>query len=364
MKPSIKVSPRGKPHYEVQISQEIDYTSIIHFVKNRQLLIVSNDKVSALYLDKLLATVEPHASQVLTCLLPDGEKYKSAIELDKIYQRLIENHFNRDCILVALGGGVIGDITGFAAATYQRGVDVLQIPTTLLSQVDSSVGGKTAINHPLAKNMIGAFHQPVLVYSATDMLKTLPEREYCSGLAEVVKYGAIIDADFFSFLEQNVELVKNKDSEALAAIILKSCELKARVVKQDELECMDVRALLNFGHTFGHAIEQCQHYQGLKHGEAVGVGMVMAADLSWQLGMLDEAEKERLITLIKELGIVSTLPGGLDKKTFIGALLKDKKNTNGGITLILLTGIGQAIVDRTVSLKRLEEFLEPYFLRE
>jgi 3-dehydroquinate synthase len=260
----------------------------------------------------------------------------------RIFDALLENKCDRKTTLLALGGGVIGDMTGFAAATYMRGVPFVQIPTTLLAQVDSSVGGKTAINHPLGKNMIGAFYQPQSVLADTATLSTLPQRELSAGLAEVIKHGAIIDAEFFSWLEAHMDQLMARDDAALAHVIQRSCEIKADVVRQDERES-GLRAILNFGHTFGHAIEAGMGYGEWLHGEAVGCGMVMAADLSHRLGYLSAQDKSRITALVKAAGLPVAAPDlGADR--WLELMEVDKKNEGGEIKFILLKPLGQAII--------------------
>lgn len=355
----VVVSPKGKPSYPVVISSSIDFNIILPFVKDKEVLVVTNTTIAKLYLSALDKAIQDKCFKYTHCILEDGETYKNSDSLNSIYQYLLEQNYTRNCVLIALGGGVVGDITGFAAATYQRGANVLQIPTTLLSQVDSSVGGKTAINHPLGKNMVGAFFQPQVVMTSTQFLETLPQREFAAGMAEVIKYGCIIDTDFFIWLEQNADLLMAHNSGALIQAIAKSCELKAHVVSLDEEEKTGVRALLNLGHTFGHAIECCQNYQGLKHGEAVAIGMVMAAELSQSLGFVDALVVTRIRNLLQRFSLPVELPEGLSKEQFIAAMLRDKKNTTAGITLILLDTIGQAKVDRSVSESDLSVFLDP-----
>jgi 3-dehydroquinate synthase len=275
-------------------------------------------------------------------VLPDGEEEKNAENLMAIFTALLEKKCDRKITLLALGGGVIGDMTGFAAATYMRGVPFVQVPTTLLAQVDSSVGGKTAINHPLGKNMIGAFYQPQLVLADTATLATLPDRELSAGLAEVIKHGAIIDAAFFNWLEENIHLLRARDAAALAYAIRRSCEIKAEVVRQDERES-GLRAILNFGHTFGHAIEAGLGYGEWLHGEAVGCGMVMAADLSARMGYLSSAEQARLVTLVKAAGLPTTAPN-LGESRWLDLMEVDKKNEGGQIKFILLKPLGSTII--------------------
>ncbi|RMF17866.1 MAG: 3-dehydroquinate synthase, partial [Gammaproteobacteria bacterium] len=263
-------------------------------------LVVTNTTVADLYLDKAIAVLREAGIESDTCILPDGEAYKRLDVLNQIYDVLLEKRHPRNTLLVALGGGVIGDMTGFAAATYQRGVDFIQVPTTLLSQVDSSVGGKTGVNHPLGKNMIGAFHQPRAVFIDTDTLRTLPDREITAGLAEVVKYGLIADAEFFEWLEARPESLLTLDTATIREAVYRSCATKAAVVAEDEREG-GRRAILNLGHTFGHAIEAWMGYGHWLHGEAVGCGMVMAAAMSVRLGWLDEDVLERAHNLIRAL---------------------------------------------------------------
>jgi 3-dehydroquinate synthase len=278
----------------------------------------------------------------LSIVLPDGEEEKNVDNLMKVFDALLKNKCDRKTTLLALGGGVIGDLTGFAAATYMRGVPFVQIPTTLLAQVDSSVGGKTAINHPLGKNMIGAFYQPQSVIADTATLMSLPTRELSAGLAEVIKHGAIIDAEFFQWQENNIAKLMARDDQALAYAIQRSCEIKAEVVRQDERET-GLRAILNFGHTFGHAIEAGLGYGEWLHGEAVGCGMVMAADLSVRMGYMDVADRDRLIALIQAAGLPTVAPD-LGKDRWLDLMEVDKKNEGGKIKFILLKPLGKAMV--------------------
>jgi 3-dehydroquinate synthase len=275
-------------------------------------------------------------------VLPDGEEEKNVDNLMKVFDALLKNKCDRKTTLLALGGGVIGDLTGFAAATYMRGVPFVQIPTTLLAQVDSSVGGKTAINHPLGKNMIGAFYQPQSVIADTATLMSLTTRELSAGLAEVIKHGAIIDADFFQWQENNIAKLMARDDQALAYAIQRSCEIKAEVVRQDERET-GLRAILNFGHTFGHAIEAGLGYGEWLHGEAVGCGMVMAADLSVRMGYMDVADRDQLIALIQAAGLPTVAPD-LGKDRWLDLMEVDKKNEGGKIKFILLKPLGKAMV--------------------
>jgi shikimate kinase/3-dehydroquinate synthase len=280
--------------------------------------------------------------QVISIILPDGEEHKTWASLMLIFDGLLEAKCDRKITLLALGGGVIGDMTGFAAASYMRGVPFVQIPTTLLSQVDSSVGGKTGINHPLGKNMIGAFYQPQAVIADTATLNTLPDRELSAGLAEVIKHGAIIDAAFFEWIEAHIVQLRNKDPESLAYAISRSCEIKADVVRQDEREG-GLRAILNFGHTFAHAIESGLGYGKWLHGEAVGCGMVMAADLSCRMGYIDYVSKIRVQKLVEAAGLPSVAPD-LGESRWLELMEVDKKNENGQIKFILLKPLGAPII--------------------
>jgi 3-dehydroquinate synthase len=275
--------------------------------------------------------------------LPDGEAYKTLDTLNQIFDALLSRHYDRQCALAALGGGVVGDITGFAAACYQRGVPFIQIPTTLLAQVDSSVGGKTGVNHPLGKNMIGAFHQPRCVIIDTATLATLPDRELSAGLAEVVKYGLIDDPDFFAWLEHHAKDLVRRDPQALAYAIERSCNDKARIVALDEME-LGARALLNLGHTFGHAIETGMGYGRYLHGEAVAIGLRLAADLSSRLGWLDRAEVERIDALLRNMALPTRAPAELSPQRFADLMKVDKKVRDGKIRLVLMRGIGQSLI--------------------
>ncbi|MFM0052785.1 3-dehydroquinate synthase [Caballeronia grimmiae] len=304
--------------------------------------IVTNATVGPRYVAALERAVSHRFKRVINIELRDGEKFKDAASLNQIFDGLLSGRADRKTVLFALGGGVVGDMTGFAAACYMRGVPFVQVPTTLLAQVDSSVGGKTAINHPLGKNMIGAFYQPRLVVADLDTLSTLPAREFAAGLAEVIKYGPILDLRFLDWIEANIDALISRDTEALGYAIQRCCELKAEVVAKDEHET-DVRAVLNFGHTFGHAIETGAGYGVWMHGEAVGCGMVMAADLSARLGMISEAYALRLRTLIKRAGLPVVGPRlGADR--YIELMRSDKKSEAGEIRFVLVNEHGQASI--------------------
>jgi 3-dehydroquinate synthase len=309
-------------------------------VAARDLLIVTNATVAPLYLARLQKTLSDRRSAAL--VLPDGEQHKTLDSMARIIDALVEQRMNRDAAVLALGGGVVGDMAGFAAACYQRGIDYVQVPTTLLAQVDSSVGGKTAVNHPHAKNMIGAFHQPRCVIADTHTLRTLPEREYRSGIAEVVKYGFIHDADFLQWLERNVEPLLQRDDAAVMHAVRRSCEIKAQIVSSDERE-QGLRAILNLGHTFGHAIEAASGYGNWLHGEAVAAGMAIAADMSERLGWLRPDERQRVATLLQRFGLpIAAPPIGAQRARELMGL--DKKVLGGRIRLVLLRKLGQADV--------------------
>jgi 3-dehydroquinate synthase len=324
-------------------------------VRGRRAAIVTNETVAPLYAPRLEATLVAAGAQCQRIVLADGEAAKTWQTLDAIFTALLAAQADRNTVLVALGGGVVGDLAGFAAATYQRGIAHLQVPTTLLAQVDSSVGGKTAINHPLGKNMIGAFHQPQAVVADTSTLATLPPREYAAGLAEVVKYGAIHDLQFLDWIEDNAERLVARDAAALAHAIARSCEIKAAIVAADERES-GTRALLNFGHTFAHAIESAAGYGSWLHGEAVAAGMALAARLSASLGRLPQGDAQRLIALLERLRL-PVKPPRFSRDVWLEYMGRDKKNEGGRITFILLDSLGRAAIAKDVSRRVLEEFL-------
>jgi len=314
-------------------------------IAGQQVMVVCNDTVAPLYLRELRGQlVDKHYSEVI---LPDGEQYKSLQVLSQIYDKLLADKHNRSTTLIALGGGVIGDMTGFAAASYQRGVNFIQIPTTLLSLVDSSVGGKTGVNHPLGKNMIGAFHQPQCVIADIELLKTLPERELSAGLAEVIKYGLICDKPFYHWLDANMESLLARDTATLSEAIYRSCENKARVVASDEREA-GIRATLNLGHTFGHAIETAQGYGNWLHGEAVAAGMLLAAKLSARLGWISDPEVDAIEAMLIRAKLPVALPM-MSVDTFIELMSVDKKVLDGRLRLVLLKAVGEAVVTSDVS---------------
>ncbi len=326
-------------------------------IHSSQVMVVSNETVAPLYLDRVVANL--HGRQIATVILPDGESYKSMASAMRIFDELLSRKFSRNATLIALGGGVIGDLAGFAAACYQRGIPFTQIPTTLLAQVDSSVGGKTAVNHPLGKNMIGAFYQPQCVLADTSLLDTLPDRELCAGLAEVIKYGLIRDAKLFCWLEENIEALLRRDAEALTHAIERSCANKAEVVAADERETGE-RATLNLGHTFGHAIETGMGYGVFLHGEAVAIGMCQAADLSRRSGWLDDADVDRIVRMVKQARLPVAPPTELDAGRFLELMAVDKKNVDGKLRLILLKNIGQATLPVGVDVSLLKATLNEY----
>lgn len=346
----------GDRSYPIYIGQNLlsDPQWLRPFVKGSQVCVVTNETIAPLYLDRVLALLD--GLQVSTLILPDGEAHKTLDVLSTIYDRLLEDRHNRSTTLIALGGGVVGDMTGYAAASYQRGVDFIQIPTTLLSQVDSSVGGKTGVNHPLGKNMIGAFHQPNVVVIDSTVLSTLPPRELSAGIAEVIKYGLIADVGFYEWLEQNIERLMVCDTDALEEAIERSCQNKADVVAQDEREG-GVRAILNLGHTFGHAIETAQGYGNWLHGEAVATGMLMALDLSAREGSITEQEVERLRALLLRAKLPITSPEDMTEQQFIDLMAVDKKVLDGQLRLVLLDHVGAASVTNQFDIENLKQTL-------
>jgi 3-dehydroquinate synthase len=330
--------------YKIHIGENLIFNDALFrdHTKDRQVAIITNETIKPIYLDCLIKTLD-QSKQTLPIILKDGEKYKNKESLEIIYNELLENKFDRNSILIALGGGVIGDITGFAAATFMRGIDFIQVPTSLLAQVDSSVGGKTGINHALGKNMIGAFYQPKLVVIDINVLKTLPVPELSAGLAEVIKYGLIRDKDFFNWLEKSMLNIMNLESDFITEAIYRSCQNKAAVVSQDEFESKKgIRATLNLGHTFGHAIENAVGYGNWLHGEAVACGMTMAASMSTELGWLTLNEFDRIKLIIQSANLPIN-PPKIDQHHFLNLMMSDKKTLHGKINLILQKGIGKAI---------------------
>tara|TARA_B100000925_G_scaffold4771_1_gene3456 strand:- start:574 stop:1647 length:1074 start_codon:yes stop_codon:yes gene_type:complete len=327
--------------YPIEIgSSLIGEFNFSELISGNDCLIVTNEIVAPIYLDALISNIETNNTETL--ILEDGESTKTEKTWSYIIGKLVDMKANRDTTILALGGGVIGDIAGFAAATYMRGLPFIQIPTSLLAQVDSSVGGKTGINHAKGKNLIGSFYQPIAVVSDIDVLKTLPDREYKCGLAEIIKYGAIYDSDFFIWLEGNISLLLKRDDDALIYAITRSCEIKADIVIQDELET-GKRAILNYGHTFAHAIENHIGYGSIFHGEAVAIGMIMASKIS----SISQADQQRLMNLIINSGLPHKLEG-FDKNKMLEIMLLDKKIKNKKIRLVLLSELGEAFIQDNI----------------
>ncbi|MDM8568481.1 3-dehydroquinate synthase [Thiotrichales bacterium HSG1] len=347
----------GTRSYPIYIGQNLlkQADLIISHIQSKQVLIVSNETVAPLYLNKILSSLENFETK--SVILPDGEQYKNLIVLNQIFDTLLRQHFNRQTTLIALGGGVVGDMTGFAAACYQRGVNFIQIPTTLLAQVDSSVGGKTGVNHSLGKNMIGAFHQPQNVLIDTDTLKTLDKRQFSAGLAEVIKYSLINDLEFFEWLEANMTALLQQEPSALSFAIIKSCQNKANIVAEDEKE-KGKRALLNLGHTFGHAIETGAGYGKYLHGEAIAIGIKLAAEFSVKLGWLDENAVSRIVNLLKKAALPTEMPKELTAAKMLELMQVDKKVVDGKIRLVLMQGLGKSIVTDQFDMRKLEDLLE------
>ena len=340
--------------YPIIISNNNDYNQIKNLISKKNVVIVTNKTIAPLYLSLLKDAIIDIVASLSICILPDGEKFKNQDSVNQIHSQLLSENYTRDSWLIALGGGVIGDISGFAASIYQRGISYIQVPTTLLSCVDSSVGGKTAINHLLGKNMIGSFYQPRSVLIGTNMLQSLPKREYFSGLAEVIKYGCIMDSDFFNWIEKNKLSLKNRDENVLVEAIYKSCVLKASVVKKDEFERLDIRALLNFGHTFAHGIETIENYSSYLHGEAVSVGMLIAAELSYLLGHIHRNTIQVLESLLRFFELPIKVPQHIKTGELIKVMARDKKNIDSKITFILLQSLGNAIILRDIDTNNIE----------
>ena len=330
--------------------------SYFPWLSGQQVLIVTNERVGPLFAQQVETALA--GCDVRSLVLADGEAHKNLESFQRILDALLTARFARRATVLALGGGVVGDVAGFAAACYQRGAGFIQVPTTLLAQVDSAVGGKTAINHALGKNMIGAFYQPQCVIADTDTLSTLPERELRAGLAEVIKYGVIRDRELFAWLESNIGRLLAREAEALTHVIKRSCEIKAEVVALDERETTDVRAILNFGHTFGHAIENLEGYGAWLHGEAVAAGMVLAADLSARIGWLPAADALRVRRLVERAGLPVVPPASVAGNAFLAAIGLDKKVVDGRVRFVLARKIGEACVTDEVSPAQLRATLQ------
>ncbi len=340
----------GERSYPITIASGLlgDSASFWPLKAGDQAMLVTNDTLAPVYLDKVCTVLERAGIRVDTVILPDGEQYKTLATLETVFSALLQKPHGRDTTIIALGGGVIGDLTGFAAASYQRGVRFIQLPTTLLAQVDSSVGGKTAVNHLLGKNMIGAYYQPAAVVIDLDCLQTMPPRQIATGLAEVIKYGIILSADFFNWLEANMDALLALDGDAMAWCIRRCCELKAQVVAEDERE-RGLRALLNLGHTFGHAIETHMQYQNWLHGEAVAAGMVMAARTAENLGQFSSEQTARIIALLKRAGLPVCGPDSMSASDYLPHMMRDKKVLAGKLRLVLPLEIGKAEVRSSVA---------------
>lgn len=333
-----------KRSYPIHIGNNLLECSELYtpYIRGRQVMIITNETIAPLYLERVRNALNNWQHKEL--ILPDGEEYKNLAVLERIFDALLQAHFDRQCTLIALGGGVIGDLVGFAAATYQRGVNFIQLPTTLLAQVDSAVGGKTGVNHRLGKNMIGAFHQPRLVLADISTLNTLDDRQLSAGLAEVIKYGLIRDCEFYHWLEINLASLLARDATNLALAIERACRNKAEIVNADEFEATGIRALLNLGHTFGHAIETGLGYGTWLHGEAVSAGIVMAADLSWRLGWLNHADYEGITALLRRANLPVHPPAAITPQQFLELMAVDKKVAAGQLRLVLLKNIGTAVI--------------------
>lgn len=362
----VKVDLTGGRDYPIYIgtgySDEQVSEMLTSHIEGSKALLITNDRIAPMYLEKYEKLIKQH-KEVHTLVLPDGEEHKSMEILQRILDKALEEKLDRKCTFLALGGGVIGDMVGFAAAIYQRGVNFIQIPTTVMAMVDSSVGGKTGVNHPLGKNMIGAFHQPQCVFVDTDTLSTLPDRELQSGISEIIKYGLIRDAEFFEWLEENMENLLQRDPQAMRFAVKRSCENKAAVVKADEKEA-GLRATLNLGHTFGHAIESGSGYGTWLHGEAVAIGTAMATSMSARMGWIDQDLVERTYRLLDRANLPVELPvdSPMDQATFLKYMAADKKVANGQLRLILLKGaLGDCVFtgdfDQDAMVKTIDDFV-------
>ncbi|HHV77578.1 MAG TPA: 3-dehydroquinate synthase [Syntrophothermus lipocalidus] len=335
----------GARSYDIHIGANLLEQSgqiIKEGARSENLFLVSNPTVFSLYGAAVIKSCEDSGLKVVATLIPDGEEYKTMGQAEEVIGEAIRRGIDRESLLVALGGGVVGDLAGFVAAVYQRGIDFVQIPTTLLAQVDSSVGGKVAVNHQAGKNMIGAFHQPRTVIVDVHTLASLSEREFAAGMAEVVKYGIILDESFFVFLENRLSDIKDRDEQVMESIVKRCCELKAMVVEEDETE-RGLRAVLNLGHTFGHAVETLTGYSAYRHGEAVSIGMILACSLARDLGLMGAGEVERVVGILVELGLPVRLPQ-IDSRSVLNAMYRDKKTRGGKLRLVLPCGIGRAVV--------------------
>lgn len=344
----------GERSYEIFISTgnlEQAGDLVRSLSQTAKIILVSNPTVFPLYGPPLVKVLQAHGFAVEIALMPDGEEYKNMTEALKILDQAVDARLERGSLLLALGGGVVGDLAGFVASIYQRGIDFIQVPTTLLSQVDSSVGGKVAVNHPRGKNFIGSFHQPRMVIIDINTLDTLEDREYLAGLGEVVKYGIIYDEQFFAFMETHARAVRNRDKSCIEKLIYRCCEIKAAIVEQDERE-MGIRAILNLGHTFGHSLEKLGSYQLYKHGEAVAAGTVMASCLALDLDLIDNRELMRIVDLYKLLGI-NPPRLAFSAEDIIAGMLNDKKTQNNRLRFVLPKGIGTCIIREDIAREQL-----------
>lgn len=342
--------------YPIYIGENIlTQATLSQHIVGKTVCIVTNDTVEKLYLNKIKACLEAFQCDVV--VLPDGEAYKTLASWEKILETMLGQHHHRNTTCLSLGGGVIGDLTGFAASCYQRGVNFIQVPTTLLSQVDASIGGKTAVNHPLGKNMIGTFHQPQAVFIDIQTLTTLPEDEFACGMAEIIKAAMIADADFFQWLQDNQQAIDSRDKTTLIEMIKRSCQIKATIVSQDEKEA-GVRALLNFGHTFGHAIEQVMGYGKIKHGEAVAIGMICACDLAERINLCEAGLTAQCQALCERFQLPVKIPRKCSPKALYQAMKLDKKNIDTAIRLILPKAIGSLIITDDYSIESLQHVLQ------
>jgi 3-dehydroquinate synthase len=342
---TVELGERSYPiYFDKQLLSQFDLFD--QYIKTDNVVVVTNETVAPLYLKTLCSALEGYAVQVIE--LPDGEAYKNIASFESVNGQLLQWELGRDTTLIALGGGVIGDLTGFVAACYQRGIPFIQVPTTLLSQVDSSVGGKTAVNHELGKNMIGAFYQPKLVLIDTQTLDTLPPREFAAGMAEVIKYGVVYDDDFFQWLESHIDAIKAREDAALLYMVRRCCEIKAEVVRLDERES-GIRAILNLGHTFGHAIEAQMGYGNWLHGEAVSVGIVIASKVAEEKGWLNSSESRRIETLLSQFDLPVSKPTQMTLDDFMTHMRRDKKTAKGQIRYVIPKRLGEAVVTAEVS---------------
>lgn len=350
----------GERSYPIYINDNLVAKADLYrqHISGKKVLIVTDDNVAPIYLSSLLEALGSYDCKHL--ILPAGEAQKHLATVSKIYDSLMENRFDRNCTVVALGGGVIGDIAGFAAASYQRGVAFVQVPTTLLAQVDSSVGGKTGVNHPLGKNMIGAFHQPDCVIADTGTLKTLPERELRAGLAEVIKYGLINDKPFFEWIDQHLQQLLALENSKLTEAVERCCANKAKIVAADERES-GLRALLNLGHTFGHAIETAQGYGNWLHGEAIAAGMCLAARFSYDLRLITDTDRDRTIALFEKAGLPVSPPAEMSAEQCMTLMSNDKKVRDSKLTLVLMRGIGESFLSNDFDQQRLRKTLDSAF---